>query len=343
MKNVIYLLILSFGLSSCIKDDVENNNEEIFQSIWKDMDENYGGFIPRNIDWDSMYNIYHPQAQLAQNEMELWDVCTDMLDALDDQHISMHMDTGFGFVSGKEAELASEKEFSLDNVLSEYLEEGYENILWNANYPDYQFVYGKLKGANLGYIYFPHFDSLDDNWHETIDEANTFFSDVDGLVVDVRNNGGGNPIINRYAAHRFMKDEKFIFSIQTRNGPEHDDFDEPIDYYSKSEGTTFTKPIIALTNKSTVSAGEEFMIYMQSQDHVTVLGSVTSNAFSTNGFDRFLPNGWSYQLPVQLYLYPDGTSPEGVGIIPDIEMVNFEEDVESGLDKVLERAIELLQ
>jgi len=90
----------------------------------------------------------------------------------------------------------------------------------------------------------------------------------------------------------------------------------------------YTKPIVALTNHSTVSAGEEFLLYLITQNHVTVVGDVTSNAFSTTGFDRLLPNGFWYQLSHQLYTYPDGSSPEGTGIIPDIPIVNDSLDVQ---------------
>ncbi len=344
MKNTLLLLVCLLVFSSCIKDEIENNHEAIFNFIWTEMDERYGGFIPRNINWDSLYTVYHPQAQNVEDESQLWDVCTRMLDVLDDQHVSMsdNIIGGKGFASGKiNDELVAEKEFRLKNIINNYLQDDYVGIMLDEEDEEIQYVYGTIEGENIGYIYMPNFGESND-WYKEIDTTIEQLKDTDGLIVDVRNNGGGLPVVNRYVAGRFMETEKYIFSVQTRNGPEHDDFEEPIKYYSTPEGETYTKPIIALINHSTVSAGEEFMIFMQSQDHVTVLGSPTSNAFSATSFEKFLPNGWYFKFPTQLYLYPDGTSPEGVGIIPDIYQVNDTFEVNLGIDRLLESAVELL-
>jgi len=106
-------------MQGCLNDDVENNNPAIFQYIWDDMDQNYGGFIPRNIDWDSIYDIYQPQVGSTETESEIFDICTEMLDALDDQHIfvySNNLDRGFS--SGKEGdELLAELEFDTTMIL----------------------------------------------------------------------------------------------------------------------------------------------------------------------------------------------------------------------------------
>lgn len=78
------------------------------------------------------------------------------------------------------------------------------------------------------------------------------------------------------------------------------------------------------------------------QPHVTVVGDTASNAFATETFVRLLPNGWELGFPTQFYLYPDGTSPEGVGIVPDIYLRNDTLDVQNGIDRELEKAIDLL-
>jgi len=344
MKKLTIILTATICFWSCIKDDIENSNTKIFETIWEEFDKNYGGFIPRQINWDSTYQVFAPQVSENMSELQLFEVCTSMLDIFDDQHVSLKTreNGGLGFSSGKTGdETLADKEFRVANVIDNYLESDYFFDDFGQDDREFQFVYGKLNNENIGYIYLPHFETSSNDWHKQIDDAIETLSDTKGLIVDVRNNGGGFPVIDRYVAKRFMKDEKYIFSIQTRNGPEHNDFDEPTDYFSTPSENTYTKPIIALINKSTVSAGEEFMLYMQSQDHVTVLGSETSNAFSGVSFLRFFPNEWQLRLPVQLYTYPDGSSPEGIGIIPDIYMKNDTLDVANGIDKILENATSL--
>ena len=344
MKHSIYLVMILCCFNSCIKDEIENNNSAIFDTIWQEMDEKYGGFGVRNIDWEEIYQMYSPLVSDNMSEIELFGVCTEMLDVFDDQHIFLSTEEGeggLGFASGKNGdETIAEKEFSLKNVMDNYLDPGFYNDNFGEdNDVEIQFVYGTISDGRIGYIYFPHFEPSSNDWHKQIDGALAELTDTEGIIVDVRNNSGGFPVVDRYVAKRFMNKEAHIFSIQTRNGPLHADFDEPTKYFSTPSDNAYSKPIVALINKSTVSAGEEFMLYLESQEHVTVLGSRTSNAFSGVSFERFLPNGWRYGLPVQLYKYPDGSSPEGIGIIPDIEMKNDSIDVVNGIDKILEEAI----
>ena len=204
-------------------------------------------------------------------------------------------------------------------------------------------MYGTVQGKNIGYIYIPSFGFDGVSWFEEIDRIISELIDTDGLILDVRNNGGGSPIIDRYMAARFVAEEKVVFTIQTRDGPMHTDFDEPTTYFAKPEGAQqYTKNIVLLINHSTVSAGEEFALFLETQPHVTVVGDTTSNALSTVPFSRLLPNGWEMSIANQLYLYPDGTSPEGVGIVPDFYLRNDSLDIQNGIDEVLEKAIEFL-
>jgi len=346
-SRVLLLASLTLLLASCLQDEIESNQVAVFDELWKTLDERYGGFAPRQIDWDDIYSKYRPLVSNDISSDSLWEVSKDMIDELDDQHVSIVDYVGErGHASDKEAEVSSEAEFSLQNILTTYLEPDFFandfSDSGNTN-KEVQFVHGLIKDHNIAYLYFPHFEFLN-GWESEIDKAVEKYQSADGMIVDVRNNGGGSPIINRFAARRFVNTGDFIFSIQSKDGPGPTDFDEPIDYFAEPEGPLqFTKPIVTLANKSTVSAGEEFLLFLESQPHVTTMGDTTSNAFSTTAFEEFMPNGWAIGFPVQLYLYPDGSSPEGIGIIPDIPFVNEVAEVDLGMDKLLEKAIDQLQ
>lgn len=341
MKNkILFTFCVTIAFSSCLKDDIGTSHENTFQYIWDEMDQNYGGFGPRNIDWYAIYQTYYPQVQSSTTDRELWEVCTDMLDLLDDLHVVMYssdLDEGYSSNTEFDEDLV-EREFELDIVKDNYIED-FTTVLADEK----DFVYGMIRGKNIGYIFIPNFEFNDSNWHEKIDDAIRFLQNTDGLILDVRNNDGGAPIIDRFMAARFVGEEKLAFTIQTRNGPNHDDFDAPTEYYSKPAGPLqYTNPTIALTNHAAVSAGEEFLLFLENQSHITVMGDTTSNAFSSVAFNRLLPNGWEFGYPNQLYLYPDGSSPEGIGIVPDIYIRNDSLDVQNGIDKILEQAIEML-
>lgn len=346
MKKIFVLLIVISGVnSSCIKNPIENNPKEIFEFIWKDFDENYSSFPQRNIDWDAIHNEYSPQVSESTSRDELWNVLINMLDVLDDQHVGI-VDTkdGKGFASGKlYDEVVKEKGFDIELVKRDFLDADFKTISTDSDETDgEELTYGRIKNQNFGYLHLPNFS--DGDWMESMDIIIADLMSTDGLILDVRNNGGGDPLAAEYVSGFFAATRVLAFNVQTKNGPGREDFDEKAPYYMEPRGDQqYTKPIVALTNHSTVSAGEEFLLYLITQNHVTVVGDVTSNAFSTTTFDRLLPNGFWYQLSHQLYTYPDGTSPEGTGIIPDILLVNDSLDVQNGIDMVLDRGILELQ
>jgi C-terminal processing protease CtpA/Prc len=81
---------------------------------------------------------------------------------------------------------------------------------------------------------------------------------------------------------------------------------------------------------------------MNELENITQMGDYTSGGFSDN-IARELPNGWFCFMSIGDYRAADGESYEGIGIKPEIELVNSKEDILSSTDKVLEKAIEILQ
>ena len=58
--------------------------------------------------------------------------------------------------------------------------------------------------------------------------------------------------------------------------------------------------------------------------------------------EKEMPNGWIYSITGQIMEAADGIIYEGPGIPPDIQKENTLEEVEMGIDKVLEFAIETI-
>ena len=58
---------------------------------------------------------------------------------------------------------------------------------------------------------------------------------------------------------------------------------------------------------------------------------------------RRLPNGWRFGLPNEIYLTKDGKAFDGAGVPPDVAVPIFPaEDLSSGRDSALDKALELL-
>ena len=310
------------------------------------MDENYAGFTVRNVDWNAVRDTYRPQALAAQTEDELFVICSKMIDdELKDGHNSLVDQNDNSYDNPDDPPFVLEDVYDLDLIETKYLAEGFEKVAsGDIDIEEFHHVFGKIKNENIAYMQLFEMENIEGGWVAKMDQFIEEIKDTDGLIIDLRINGGGFTPIGLYLADRFAATEKHAFNIQTKNGPGHDDFDDPNSFYIKPDGDTqYTKPTVILTDEYTASNAEDMTIKLVTQNHVTQMGGTTSGIFSNISLQKYLPNGWSVAFSHQLYTYPDGTSPEGVGITPDIEIEHTPADWQAGTDKILEAAIELLK
>lgn len=341
MQNRLYIYAFAVIIlfQSCedifLEKQPKDNPESNFELFWNEFDAYYALFDVKGVDWEEQYNRYRSEVNSETSRSELWDICTRMIEVLDDSHTFMldYQDKNF-YLSGDSLREQAEKEFSLELVRRKYLESGHQIG------KDTALTYGKIKNEDLGYIHFYHMrGSHPDQVTQMVKEL----QDTKGMIVDMRNNGGGDDVYSHRAAGAFADGKHFIYTVQTKNGPGHGDFDEITKWYSEPKGDfQYLKPIVLLTDRKTISAGEIFCFNMRSFAHVTHIGDYTSGAQSDLSPIRHLPNGWVYGFSYQKYLTPDGKSLEGVGFEPDIIIRNTESDILNDLDIVLERAIEFL-
>ena len=338
MKKLSILLLASlFMFTACKKENVQSTNEVIFDQMWNDFNETYAVFEPRNVDWDQVYQTFQPELATVNSDEELWDLMCRTLDVLYDAHVKLMRPDGPSFESGSYyADLDEQFEY-IQETAETYLEDIQGQVESNNMY------YTKIKDENIGYISIRDFGNRDLAWEENIDDYVDQLRDTDAMIIDIRNNSGGSDFIGNRIASLFAKERKLAYRKQTKNGPGKDDYDELESFYLDPAPNAYVKPVIVLINFYAVSAAEVFCMLMETQDHVQFLGRHTSQAFSDVSFERFLPNGWSYTLSHQIYTYPDGFSPEGTGILPDIPLVNDYNEVRAGIDRQLELAIEVLR
>jgi len=340
MKKIFYIITVIITLSSCEKmilgEDEVNNPENNFELLWSDLDKSYALFEAKNIDWDNLYSIYRPQVTPSTTDAELWAIMSNLLEHLDDSHVTLFTsDESNYFISGYSLNEESKKEYSEDLISDKYL-----NYRIDIESEEFLF-YGKIKDKDIGYIYF---GSVGGDNPAIIDNIIDVLKNHKAIIFDVRQNTGGD---DRYAtriAGVFADSEKVVYSVQTKNGINHNDFDEKKYHSTKIAGDEqFLKPVIVLTDRRTISAGEIFCLQMKSFNHITQIGDTTAGDFATTGNRSFLPNGWNYKFPVQLFLRPNGDYLDGNGgNVPDVYIKNLESDIIANEDKVIEKAIQYL-
>ncbi|WP_111709937.1 S41 family peptidase [Lutibacter citreus] len=337
MKKLIFFFAL-ISFSACtnlIIDDDEPitpiNNFEIF---WNDFNQHYSLFTIRNINWNNLYEIYRPQINETTSDEELWNILSNLIEQLDDSHTVLFDGNGNNYHSGYALNKQSTSEFSKELLTSKYLD------LVNNIPSEDGLSFGKIKNKNIGYIYL---GTMDGENPSIINSVINELKDYSAIILDVRQNTGGDDKYSSKIAQAFSDGKHFIYTVQTRNGINHDDFDNKKQYHTyPNKENSYVKPVIVLTDRKTISAGEIFLLHMKSFKHIVQIGDTTAGDFSTVSNMRFLPNSWHYNYSIQKFLLPNGESLDGIGHIPDVYTKNNKSDITSSNDKVIEKAIQYL-
>ncbi len=327
-------LLLFAALSGCeeiIHPEPENNPEAIFEDLWTRFEEEYAPFEERGVDWNAQYVKYRPQVDENTTNDELFGILTSMLGSLNDGHVSLTAPGKKIFFSNTiRNELVDDSLFQLELVRQNYLEPGYTS-------EEESYLYGKLKNANIGYIFFDH---VGDNFLLLKDFFKEF-EEAEGYILDLRHNQGGDFTYAFSAFGQLTKNREYVFRSKTKNGPGEKDYTPWHSWYLEPEGAYLDKPIVVLTDRYTISAGERAVMALKTLPQVTILGDTTNGAHGTM-IGRELANGWFYSLVPQKVELFDGKSYEGIGLAPEIFVKNTPGEISAGKDRTLERAVEKL-
>ena len=187
----------------------------------------------------------------------------------------------------------------------------------------------------IGYIKITNFASNTFNQFQTaLNELEE--NDIESLIIDVRDNLGGQLEVATQIASLFLTKDKVVYQLNT-NG-----IIQPI--YSTGPGS-FQKPITVLINGATASASEVLAIALQESADATVIGT-TSYGKGTIQESYKLSTGATIKFTVQEWLSPNGNTVNEVGVKPDIEVSETENSGETDTletDTVLQTAITIMQ
>ena len=134
--------------------------------------------------------------------------------------------------------------------------------------------------------------------------------ELEGLVLDLRNNPGGllNQAIS--VADAFMS-EGLIVSTAGRDPEERDTWS------ASRSSTRYRGPLVVLVNGGSASASEVVAGALQDSGRAQVVGTQSYGKGSVQSIIE-LPGGAGLKLTVSLYYTPSGRSIHGEGITPDV-------------------------
>lgn len=184
---------------------------------------------------------------------------------------------------------------------------------------------------------------MGDNTIEELDQAieDAQDSNVEGIVLDLRSNGGGWVSAAQEMIGRFV-DEDEGAALYERRDPDSDS-PRPLPIQA-GDVTDFDTPIVVLVNGSTASAAEIVAGALQEYDRATVIGTVTLGKGSIQRIHQ-LEDGSSVRVTIAEWLTPLQNAIQDVGIEPDIDVEMPDADAldDAADDPQLERAIEYLE
>lgn len=195
-----------------------------------------------------------------------------------------------------------------------------------------QTVEHEMKDDGVGYVQITEFDDV------TYDQFTSALEDLTGqgmtgLVIDLRNNPGGN-LDTVCDILDLILPEGTILSTKDKNGEG--------DTYTSDEEHKLEIPMSVLTNENSASASEIFAGAIQDYGVGTLVGTTT---FGKGIVQQIFPltDGTSIKLTISEYFTPNGRNIHGIGIEPDVE-IEYEYDLENpDADNQLEKAMEIIR
>lgn len=337
-RNIIYRILIIvvvaiMGLSSCHKqEEYANDPYGNFDALWSIINEHYCFFKYKDIDWQAIRTKYRAQVLPQMTREELFEVCSTMLNELKDGHTNLTSAwaTSYYRIWAKYPQ----------NYDARLVEEHYLNF----NYRSTSGIIYQVLPNNYGYMYYGDFSNIIGEGN--LDYILSSLATSDGLIIDVRDNGGGFLSNVETLVGRFIDKRIYAGAISHKRGPGHNDFSEPYGYYfdaSDKSRIKYNKPVVILTNRSSYSATNNFVSIMKSLPQVRIVGDSTGGG-SGLPFTSELPNGWSIRFSACSITDPAGDITEfGVAPSPGCKVDMAVEDKLLGKDAIIERAFTTLQ
>ena len=323
--------------------------EKNFEELWQIFHNRYPFFELRNVDWQKQYDIYRPKVTKETSDDELFEIFCQILDPLDDGHVELIVKA-----SGdrKERHFSPEKkpkfwqEFTKEQI-KQLFKTTEKTLVANSFGPPAEteaWMLHYCRSRAFGYIRLLELEGVNKRKvTAALDTIGHDFKDLEGFIIDIRDCPGGDDSTAITIINRFCDRKRVAFHRKTKIGPGPDDFTPLKTWYIQPQGDAqFTGPIVLLTCDSVFSGGEAFALAIRELPHVTIIGDHTNGIFSY-ALEKKLPNGWLYSLSYQVYLSAEMVCYECKGVPADIEQFNEKTDIETGIDPLITRALEVLK
>lgn len=357
---------------------------ETFLSYWHGMNNSYVLWEIDPTDWDKVYDEYLPRFQALDSQKEvstyqLVKLYTELSKDLIDHHYVVD-------ITNSRAHADSIKKFRISpsaNQLKKrnYYHEQDNNFMPNLKEIIYTKYYSRFKNLVTGihndatlvisgnidngiaYIYFSGFNlsnfMLNPTKEENIEaiKAVLNFHDIilntpnlRGVIVDMRNNGGGYNRDIDYILAPMLGEDLQIGYTRPKNGLGRYDYDNwvPLTIHPAVKHRKIDVPIVALVNLYSVSMSEITSSAIKTLDNGYVIGERTYGGTCCITDYDYDYGGSFVNRNVDVYTasitskFFEGGIIEGIGVTPDIEILDDPKALSEGIDRQLDGALKLI-
>jgi hypothetical protein len=326
-KKITAWMLLAVSLAACKKNDLAHSPPGLFRESWQVIDERYALFPVKAVKWDSVYEAFRDRFSSGLSPQETFNQLGSMLNLLKDGHVALLSPTDTSVYTGFYKPYPAN--FNFGNIVKNYLLNEYK-VAGGIIY--------KVVGQ-VAYIYYRSFaDAATDAELEALVLA---VSKLKGVIIDVRNNTGGDLRNAQRFAARFIQSARLVKYELVKSGKGHDDFHRAQAFYLDPAMPVFGQRIVILTNRACFSACNDFVMYLADDPRVQVVGDLTGGGGGIP-YRFILKNGWILQYTATRTLSAKEQPVEN-GIAPHIYKSITPSEEAAGRDVILEKAIELLQ
>jgi len=155
-----------------------------------------------------------------------------------------------------------------------------------------------------------------------------------GLIIDLRNNGGGYLQTSVEVASEFIGDGVVLYE-QYGDG-------QRTTYQVLEDGQATEIPLVVLINEGTASASEIVAGAIQDHGRGKLVGVTSYGKGSVQNWVPLSNNQGAVRVTIAKWLTPDERTISGEGLQPDVEVEITNEDLQAGHDPQLDKAVEVL-
>jgi carboxyl-terminal processing protease len=194
-------------------------------------------------------------------------------------------------------------------------------------------VAGRMLDNNIAYIQLFTFGTettpqLKDTLRNLIDQHPT------GLILDLRNNGGGYLDTAIDVVSQFVEKGIVMQEVYGDGRVEN--------YVSKGGGLATQIPMVVLVNKGSASASEIVAGALQDLGRGYLVGVTSYGKGSVQSYTQLVNNEGAVRVTIARWLTPKGRQINDVGLAPDFPVELTEQDIADGKDTQLEKAVDVL-